>query len=75
LSVNQALTSTLNPDNPITLDDVYEYLPYLPTTQAIASAVDARDYYEENRRTILRRTAQALFCLIQFSKLMNMPKR
>lgn len=55
-----ALTPTLNPDNPITLDDVYEYLPYLPTTQAIASAVDARDYYEENRRTILRRTAQAL---------------
>ncbi len=55
-----ALTPTLNPDNPITLDDVYEYLPYLPTTQAIAAAVDARDYYEENRRTILRRTAQAL---------------
>lgn len=55
-----ALTPTLNPDNPITLDDVYEYLPYLPTTQAIASAVDARDYYEENRHTILHRTAQAL---------------
>ncbi len=55
-----ALTPTLNPDNPMTLDDVYEYLPYLPTTQAIAAAVDARDYYEEHRRTILRRTAQAL---------------
>jgi hypothetical protein len=54
------LTPTLNPDNPITLDDVYEYLPYLSTTQAIAAAVDARDYYEENRRTILHRTAQAL---------------
>jgi hypothetical protein len=55
-----ALTPTLNSDNPITLDDLYEYMPYLPTTQAIASAIDARDYYEENRRTILRRTAQAL---------------
>ncbi|MBD2087886.1 hypothetical protein [Coleofasciculus sp. FACHB-542] len=55
-----SLTPTLNPDNPLTLDDVYEYLAYLPTTKAIAAAVDARDYYEENRRTILRRTAQAL---------------
>lgn len=55
-----ALTPTLNPDNPITLDDIYENLLYLPTTEAIAAVVDARDYYEENRRTILRRTAQAL---------------
>lgn len=55
-----SLTPTLNPDNPITLDDVYEYLPYLPTTQSLAAAVDARDYYEEQRRTILRQAANAL---------------
>lgn len=55
-----ALTPTLNPDNPITLDDIYENLAYLPTTEAIAAVVDARDYYEEHRRTILRRTAEAL---------------
>ena len=54
------LTPTLNPDNPITLDDVYEYLPYLATTQALAAAIDAKDYYEERRSTTLKKAAESL---------------
>lgn len=55
-----AITPTLNADNPLTLDDIYEYLPYLQTTQALAGAIDARDYYEERRSTVLRAAAEAL---------------
>lgn len=54
------LTPTLHAGNPITLDDLYEMLPYVETTKALAQITDAQDYYEENRQTIIRKAAEAL---------------
>lgn len=54
------LTQTLHAANALTLDDVYEMLPYVKTTEALARAVDAQDYYEENRGDVIRRAAEAL---------------
>lgn len=51
---------TLSAENPISLDDLYGLLPWLKTTYAIAAYVDAEDYYEEHRKTVLRRAAEAL---------------
>jgi Fe2+ or Zn2+ uptake regulation protein len=55
-----ALTTTLHIGNAITLDDVYEMLPYVETTEALARAWDAQDYYEEHRKTVIKRAAEAL---------------
>jgi hypothetical protein len=54
------LTPTLHAGNPITLDDVYQMLPFVATSEALARAVDAVDYYEEQRDTIIRKAAEAL---------------
>jgi hypothetical protein len=55
------LTPTLNAQRPITLDDIYELLPYLDSaSEGIARLIDARDYFEENRKEVLRRAAEAL---------------
>src|SRR5262245_53857483 len=43
------VAETLHVGNAITLDDVYEMLPYVETTEALARAWDAQDYYEDNR--------------------------
>lgn len=51
---------TLSYANAITLDDVYEMLPFVQTTEAIARAIEAQEYYERNRDTTIRRAAQAL---------------
>jgi hypothetical protein len=49
----------LFPENALTLDDVYELLDELAPSDAIARIVDAREYYEERRRTTLQRAARA----------------
>lgn len=55
------LTPTLSARRAISLDDVYELLPYLDSTsEAIARLIDARDYFEESRKSVLQRAAQAL---------------
>jgi hypothetical protein len=54
------LTPTLHAANALTLDDVYEMLPYIKTTDALARVVDAQDYYEEHRPDVIRRAAEAL---------------
>lgn len=53
------------PDNvhagsPLTLDDVYEMLPYIKSTEAMANAFEAQQYFFENRDTVLREAAKAL---------------
>src|SRR6266852_8879774 len=54
------ITPTLNSANPITLDDIYEMLPFMATTETLARLVDAQDYYQENIHTVLRQAAEAL---------------
>jgi hypothetical protein len=54
------ITETLHTGNPITLDDVYEMLPFVATTEAIARVVDAQDYFEENLHTVVRKAAEGL---------------
>ncbi|MGA7732750.1 MAG: hypothetical protein WCD37_15950 [Chloroflexia bacterium] len=54
------LTPTLHIGNALTNDDIYEMLPYLETTTALAGLIDAQDYYEEHRETVLRQAAEAL---------------
>jgi hypothetical protein len=55
-----SLTPALHSGNAISLDDVYQLLPFLETSESIARAIDAVDYYEENRASIIRRAAEAL---------------
>jgi hypothetical protein len=54
------IAPTLNSANPITLDDIYEMLPFMATTETLARLVDAQDYYQENINTVLRQAAEAL---------------
>lgn len=54
------VTPTLHAGNPITLDDVYEMLPFVRTTEVLAAAVNARLYFEEKRKTTLRAAAEKL---------------
>jgi hypothetical protein len=53
-------TATLHPGNPITLDDVYEMLPFIATTEALARVVDAQDYFEDNLHTVVKKAAEGL---------------
>lgn len=46
--------------NPLTLDDVYEMLPFVHNTEAMARAIEAQQYFLENRDTVVRRAAEAL---------------
>lgn len=50
----------LTAENAVTLDDVYELLDQLAPSEAIARVVDAREYYQDRRRTTLREAAEAL---------------
>ncbi len=54
------IAPTLNSANPITLDDIYEMLPFMATSETLARLVDAQDYYQENIHTVLRQAAEAL---------------
>lgn len=54
------ITATLHSGNPITLDDVYQMLPFVATTEALARIVDAQDYFEENLQTVIRQAAEGL---------------
>lgn len=55
-----SITKTLHTGNPITLDDVYEMLPFVDTTETIARIVDAQDYFEENLKTVISKAAEGL---------------
>ncbi len=46
--------------NRLTLDDVFEMLPFVESSEALARAVEAQQYYVEHQRTTLLQTAQAL---------------
>jgi Fe2+ or Zn2+ uptake regulation protein len=44
----------------LTLDDVYEMLPFVENTESMARAVEAQEYFYEHRDTVIRETARAL---------------
>jgi Fe2+ or Zn2+ uptake regulation protein len=46
--------------NRLTLDDVYEMLPFVESTHSMARAVEAQEYFYEHRKTIMCETAMAL---------------
>jgi hypothetical protein len=54
------LVPYLTAENAVTLDDVYELLDQLAPSEAIARIVDAREYYQDRRRSTLRLAAEAL---------------
>jgi hypothetical protein len=54
------LAPHLHADTGLTLDDVYEMLEELAPSEAIARVIDARDYFEEQRTTTLKRAAVEL---------------
>ena len=54
------LPQQLHATNRLTLDDVYEMLPFIKSTESMARAVEAQQYFLQHRDTIIRRAAQAL---------------
>lgn len=44
----------------LTLDEVYELLPFVNSSESMARAIEAQQYFYENRKTVLRATAEAL---------------
>lgn len=44
----------------LTLDDVYEMLPFVENTESMARAIEAQEYFYEHRSTVIRETAKAL---------------
>jgi hypothetical protein len=50
----------LHAANRLTLDDVYELLPFVQSTEAMARAYEAQRYFFENRDKAIRRAAEAL---------------
>jgi len=54
------VTPTISSANPLTLDDIYEMLPFFETSEAIARVADAQDYFEEMRETTIRTAAKVL---------------
>lgn len=46
--------------NRLTLDDVYEMLPFVENTESMARAIEAQEYFYEHRNTVIRETARAL---------------
>jgi hypothetical protein len=55
-----SVAAYLHADNAITLDDVYELLDQIEPSDAIARAIDARDYFDERRGNALAQAAEAL---------------
>lgn len=54
------MTSEIHSANPLTLDDVYEMLPFVHNTEAMARAMEAQQYFLEHRDTVVRRAAETL---------------
>ena len=54
------LPQQLYSSNRLTLDDVYEMLPFVQSTESMARAIEAQQYFLQHRDTILRKAAQAL---------------
>jgi Fe2+ or Zn2+ uptake regulation protein len=54
------LPQQLHATNRLTLDDVYEMLPFVKSTESMARAIEAQQYFLQHRDTIIRRAAQAL---------------
>jgi Fe2+ or Zn2+ uptake regulation protein len=54
------LPQQLHATNRLTLDDVYEMLPFIKSTESMARAIEAQQYFLQHRDTIIRRAAQAL---------------
>ena len=50
----------LHATNRLTLDDVYEMLPFVENTESMARAIEAQEYFYEHRSTVIRETARAL---------------
>lgn len=46
--------------NPLTLDDVYEMLPFVNNTEAMARAIEAQQYFFDHRDTVILSAAEAL---------------
>lgn len=46
--------------NRLTLDDVYEMLPFMESTESMARAIEAQEYFYEHRNTVIRAAAKAL---------------
>lgn len=46
--------------NRLTLDDVYEMLPFVESTESMARAIEAQEYFYEHRNTIMSKTAELL---------------
>lgn len=46
--------------NRLTLDDVYEMLPFVESTETMARAIEAQEYFYEHRNTVIKETALAL---------------
>ncbi|HID29326.1 MAG TPA: ATP-binding protein, partial [Desulfobacterales bacterium] len=55
-----AMAPHLHADNPVTLDDIYEYMTLMAPSDAIAQAIDAVDYLEGKKATVLKAAAYAL---------------
>jgi len=55
------LPQLLHATNRLTLDDVYEMLPFIKSTESMARAIEAQQYFLQHRDTIIRRAAQALY--------------
>ena len=54
------LPQQLHATNRLTLDDVYEMLPFIKSTESMARAIEAQQYFLQHRDTIIRRAAQTL---------------
>lgn len=54
------ISEQLHSTNRLTLDDVYEMLPFVESSTSVANAIEAQNYFLEHRQTILRMTALAL---------------
>lgn len=50
----------LHATNRLTLDDVYEMLPFVENTESMARAIEAQEYFYEHRSTVIRETSRAL---------------
>jgi Fe2+ or Zn2+ uptake regulation protein len=54
------LLPQIHATNRLTLDDVYEMLPFVDNTEAMARAIEAQEYFYRNRTTVLKDAALAL---------------
>lgn len=55
------LLPQLHATSRLTLDDVYEMLPFVQSSEAMARAIEAHQYFLEHRDTVVREAAHALF--------------